>query len=208
MLDFNYQSKALMFTSPDSPIPSFATVKLKPIPGIGIVVKKNPGSSAERVLVTDTAGKFNMGNLNDGAYKMFVDIPGLHHAGTYNFTVANGTVINGLDFTVGTDSIHPNSSAIIGIKENKKTVNQFMSAYPNPYSSFATIVVNNPGTSTILLEVYNTLGEKVQTLDNSQKQPGTYKYTFSAKNLNQPAGMYFVKLTVGNKTNVLKLIEQ
>lgn len=31
MLDFNYQSKALMFTSPDSPIPSFATVKLKPI---------------------------------------------------------------------------------------------------------------------------------------------------------------------------------
>ena len=82
-----------------------------------------------------------------------------------------------------------------------------MSAYPNPYSDFATIVVNNPETSTVILEVYNTLGEKVQTLNNSQKQAGTYKYTFSAKNLNLSGGMYFVKLTVGNKTNVLKLIE-
>ena len=139
---------------------------------------------------------------------MFVDIPGLHMAGTYNFTVNNGTIVNGLDFTVGTDSIHPNSSAIIGIKENKKTATQFMSAYPNPYNSFATIVVNNPETSSVLLEVYNTLGQKVQTLENSQKQAGTHKYTFSAKNLNLGGGMYFVKLTVGNKTNVIKLIEQ
>ncbi len=184
-----------------------AVMAVKPIGGVGIVIKKNPGSSAERVLVTDTAGKFNMGNLNNGAYKMFVDIPGLHMAGTYNFTVTNGTVVNGLDFTAGTDSIHPKSSAIISIKENKKSITQLMSAYPNPYSDFATIIVNNPETSTVILEVYNTLGEKVQILDNSQKQAGTYKYTFSAKNLNLSSGMYFVKLTTGNKTNVVKLIE-
>ncbi len=184
-----------------------AVMAIKPIGGVGIVIKKNPGSSAERVLVTDTAGKFNIGNLNNGAYKMFVDIPGLHMAGTYNFTVTNGTVVNGLDFTAGTDSIHPNSSAIIGIKENKKATTQYMNAYPNPYSTFATIVVNNPETSTVVLEVYNTLGQKVQILDNSQKQAGIYKYTFSAKSLNLSSGMYFVKLTTGNKTNVLKLIE-
>ena len=56
--------------------------------------------------------------------------------------------------------------------------------------------------------MYNVLGQKIQTLDNAQKQTGIYQYSFSAKNLNQSSGMYFVKLTVGNKTSVLKLIEQ
>ena len=56
--------------------------------------------------------------------------------------------------------------------------------------------------------MYNTLGQKIETLDNSHKQTGTYKYTFSAKSLNYSSGMYFIKLTAGNKTNVLKIIEQ
>ncbi len=182
-------------------------LSVKPISGIGIVVKKNPSGSAERVLVTDTAGKFNIGTLNDGNYKMFVDIPGLHHTGTYTFSVSGGNIVNNLDFTVGTDSIHPNTS-LVSIKELKNNAASFINAYPNPYSSFATIVLNLPQSANVLLEVYNTLGQKIETLDNSQKQSGTYKYTFSAKSLNHSSGMYFIKLTAGNKTNVLKIIEQ
>ena len=158
-------------------------------------------------MVTDTAGKFNLSGLNDGNYTMFVDIPGMHHTGTYSFSVANGIMVNGLDFTVGTDSIHPNTS-LVGIKEIKNTANSFMSAYPNPYTSQATILLNLPESASVLLEVYNMLGQKVQTLDNSQKQTGIYQYSFSAKNLNQGSGMYFVKLTSGNQTSVIKLIEQ
>ena len=182
-------------------------LSVKPISGIGIVVKKNPSGSAERVLVTDTAGKFNIGTLNDGNYKMFVDIPGLHHTGTYTFSVSGGNIVNNLDFTVGTDSIHPNTS-LVSIKELKNNVPVFINAYPNPYSSFATIVLSLPESANVLLEVYNTLGQKIETLDNSHKQTGTYKYTFSAKSLNYSSGMYFIKLTAGNKTNVLKIIEQ
>jgi hypothetical protein len=182
-------------------------LSVKPISGIGIVVKKNPGGSAERVLLTDTAGKFSIGTLDDGNYKLFVDIPGLHMAGTYNFTVSGGNVVNNLDFTVGTDSIHPYGS-LLGVKEIKNNSGSFMNAYPNPYNSFATIVVNIPESANVLLEVYNMLGQKIETLDNSHKQTGAYKYTFSAKNLNQSSGMYFVKLTTGNITNVLKIVEQ
>jgi hypothetical protein len=182
---------------------------VKPIPSIGIVVKKNPGSSAERVLVTDTAGKFNFGILDDGNYTLFVDIPGLHMAGTYNFSVLGGNTVNGLDFTVGTDSIHPINIGVLGIKNNKNTnTASLINAYPNPYTSFATIVLNLPESANVLLEVYNMLGEKVQTLDNSHKQAGNYKYNFSARSLNYSSGMYFVKLTAGNKNNVLKIVEQ
>jgi hypothetical protein len=185
-----------------------STLLVKPIPSIGIVVKKNPGTSAERVLVTDTAGKFNFGILDDGNYTLFVDIPGLHMAGTYSFSVIGGNTVNGLDYTVGTDSIHPINSSILGITEVKNNAGSFLNAYPNPYTSFATIVLNLPESANVSLEVYNMLGEKVQTLDNSKKQAGNYKYNFSARSLNFSSGMYFVKLTAGNKTNVLKIVEQ
>ena len=180
----------------------------KKIPSIGVVVKKNPGSSAERVMVTDTAGKFTIPNLNDGNYKLFVDIPGLHHAGTYTFSVNGGSIVTGLDFTVGTDSIHPINTLAIGIKENKISQQSLLNVYPNPYQNSTNIIVNVPTTANVLLEVYNMLGEKIQTIDNSQKQLGTYIYDFSAKNLNYSWGMYFVKLTTGKTTNVIKIIEQ
>jgi len=178
-----------------------------PIPSIGVVVKKNPGSSAARMGITNSNGTFSITALDDGNYTLFVDIPGLHHAGTYNFSISGGNVLNGLDFTAGTDSIHP-INATVGIKEIKKSASGFMTAYPNPYTSFATIAVNLQASSKILLEVYDVLGKKIQTLDNSEKQQGLHKYNFSAKSLNYSPGMYFVKLTIGNASDVIKIVEQ
>lgn len=178
-----------------------------PIPSIGVVVKKNPGSSAARLGVTNSNGTFSISALDDGNYTLFVDIPGLHHAGTYTFSVNGGNVLSGLDFTAGTDSIHPINTTV-SIKELKKSASGFMTAYPNPYTSFATITVNLPSSSKILLEVYDVLGKKIQTLDNSEKQQGVHNYNFSAKNLNYSSGMYFVKLTIGNTTDVIKIVEQ
>jgi len=182
----------------------------KPVPRIGIVVKKNPGSSAARTIVTDSLGQFDLGSsLEDGSYTLFVDIPGLYMAGTYSFTVLGGQAVNGLDFTAGTDSIHPYSSAVISVKEISKTSNNLsMNVYPNPYNTNATIEVKLNTASNVVLEVYNMLGEKIQILDNSQKQSGTYKYNFSAKSLNFSTGVYFVKLSAGNNSKVIKIIEQ
>jgi len=182
----------------------------KPVPSIGIVVKKNPGSSAARSVVTDSLGQFDLGSsLEDGSYTLFVDIPGLYMAGTYSFSVLGGQVVNGLDFTAGTDSIHPFSSAVISVKEISKSSNDLsMNVYPNPYNSNATIEVKLNTASNVVLEVYNMLGEKIQILDNSQKQSGTHKYNFSAKSLNFSSGIYFVKLSAGNSSKVIKIIEQ
>lgn len=177
-----------------------------PIPGIDIIVKKNPDGIAFQEVETWGNGTFTVSNLNDGTYKLFVDIPGLHMSGTYDIIVISGTVINGLDFTVGTDSIHPNSE-FVGIKELEKNDN-LMGAYPNPYSSNTIIKINLSEKSDVLLEVYNLLGEKIKTLDKSQKLPGSHFYNFNAKSLNYPAGIYIIKLSAGDKTSVLKIIEQ
>jgi len=94
----------------------------EPIPGIDIVVRKNPGGIAVQEVTTDSNGDFSLQQLPPLVtpftnYDLFVDIPGLHMSGTYDIIVISGTVVNALDFTVGTDSIHPNSE-FVGIKEH------------------------------------------------------------------------------------------
>lgn len=120
---------------------AIASMASNPIPGVGIVVKRNPGSSTARTMVTDPNGEFDLGTLENGGYVLFVDIPGMHMTGTYSFNVSGTSTISGLDYTAGTDSIHPNNS-IIGIKELKNSAGGFMSAYPNPYTLNSTIAVN------------------------------------------------------------------
>ncbi len=178
-----------------------------PIPGVGIVVKRNPGSSSARTILTDSNGEYDLGALENGAYVLFVDIPGMHMTGTYSFNVNGTSTVSGLDYTAGTDSIHPTNMAI-GIKELKNSAGGFMSAYPNPFTLNSSIALNLSQADDITLEVYNVLGAKIQTLDKGMKQAGTYTYNFSAKKLNYSSGIYFVKLTAGNKTDVIKLVEQ
>lgn len=182
--------------------------QVNPIPGVGIVVKKNPGGGASRGVISDAAGSFSLSALNDGDYELFVDIPGLYMAGTYSFSIAGGSVVNGLDFTVGSYSIHPNNSVVTSVSPTKVLGHDFVKASPNPYLNNTVISINLNENENVLLEVYNMLGEKVQTLDNSQKQAGLYKYSFSAKSLNYASGMYMVKLTTGHKSSVVKIIEQ
>ena len=177
------------------------------IPGVDVIVRKKPGGTAMRQVKTDFSGNFSLSNLSDGNYDLFVDIPGLLMAGTYDFTIAGGTLVSCLDFSSGKDSIHP-TCQMVGVYEQYKKSTDLMDIYPNPYSSSTTIKMNITEKGDVLLEVYNVLGEKIHTLDKSQKQAGTYSYNFSAKSLNHSSGMYFVRLTVGNKTSVLKIIEQ
>lgn len=181
----------------------------KPVPGIGIVVKKNPGGSASRVGVTDSNGGFDLGQLDNGNYELFVDIPGLHMAGTYSFVVSNNSTIGGLDFIVGKDSIHPVNS-VIGIKEFSKNNSSSvaLSAFPNPYQTHATIQVELKEDAKIELGVFNILGEKVAELENTKVLKGNHFYQFSAKSRGLSSGIYFVKLKANDQTRTLKIIEQ
>lgn len=179
-----------------------------PIPGVDVVVKKKPGGAAFHEDKTDSGGDYDIAGLEDGDYELFVDIPGLHMSGTYDITILGSTSITCLDYTSGTDSIHPVCQPV-GIKEERFKSNAgLIQAYPNPFSEFTTIKVDVLEKSDVVLEVFNILGEKIQILDKGQKQAGTYSYSFNAKKLNYSSGIYFIKLTTDNKTDVLRIVEQ
>ncbi len=182
-------------------------IRSNPIPGIDVIVKKKPGGIVKREVKTGLGGLFTLSDLSDGHYDLFVDIPGLFMDSTYEFTISGGTLVNCLDFTSGKDSIHPTCNGTVNLHDQFKN-NDLLDVFPNPYSSYTTIKMNITEPCNVLLEVYNLLGEKIQTIEKCPKQPGIYSYNFNAKSLSYSSGIYFVKLSTGNKTSVLKIIEQ
>jgi hypothetical protein len=179
-----------------------------PVPGIGIVVKKHPNNVTARVLVTDSLGQYDIGNLEDGAYTVFVDIPGLHMTGTYNFTIANSAVVNSLDFTVGKDSIHPINLTVIGVNEltaSKNTLN--IKAYPNPFSEQFSLEAEGESMAGDKLEVYNVIGQAVKVDYGREQKAGKTIYHVSLQEANLATGVYVIKLTHQQKQANLRLIK-
>lgn len=74
--------------------------------------------------------------------------------------------------------------------------------YPNPFNPTTKIKYSIPvgnkyfrSLQSVILKIYDILGNEVTTLVNETKAPGNYEIEFDASNLS--SGVYFYKLTVG-----------
>ena len=91
---------------------------------------------------------------------------------------------------------------------------QLFQNYPNPFNPETSIRYQLPPTgqvaaSTVLLEIYNLLGQKVRTLVKQQQPPGNYTVRWDGRNdLGQQvsSGVYLYRLTAGNFTRVRKMV--
>lgn len=68
--------------------------------------------------------------------------------------------------------------------------------YPNPFNPVTTITFELPNSGYVLLEIYNTLGEKVSTLVNKELGAGLQKISFNASDL--PSGIYIYRIVTKN----------
>ena len=81
--------------------------------------------------------------------------------------------------------------------------------YPNPFNPVTVIRYALPArgsaiTGNVRLEVFNTLGEKVAELVNTEMPAGEHSVVFNAQNLN--SGVYFYRLSSGGFTQTRKLL--
>lgn len=84
---------------------------------------------------------------------------------------------------------------IVDLTEDNITSTEFRlyQNYPNPFNPFTNIQFSVPFMSTVNLEVFNPLGEKVFTIiSNEILNRGTYTYKFNGYNLS--SGIYFYRL--------------
>lgn len=85
-----------------------------------------------------------------------------------------------------------------------------LTCYPNPFRGSTNVKFNQIDSSPTTVVIYNTRGQLVRTLVNSQKMsPGEHSFTWDGKtNSGQPtaAGVYFYKMTSGRFSATRKMI--
>lgn len=79
--------------------------------------------------------------------------------------------------------------------------------YPNPFNPETVIEYSVPKVSNIKLEVYNTLGELVQTLANGVQHPGIYRVVFKSENLSSGTYIYVLQTNGFVETKKMTLLK-
>ena len=79
--------------------------------------------------------------------------------------------------------------------------------YPNPFNPVTSISYQIPSDSHVQLEVYNSLGQHVETLVDGRVQSGTHEVSFNGEDLS--SGVYLYRLEVGDqvRTHHMTLIK-
>jgi flagellar hook assembly protein FlgD len=81
---------------------------------------------------------------------------------------------------------------------------QLMQNSPNPFNPTTTIEFSIPKNENVVLRIYNTLGQVMETLVNENMNAGVYKYTWAPKNL--ASGIYIYQISAGKFSQAKKLI--
>lgn len=76
--------------------------------------------------------------------------------------------------------------------------------YPNPFKSSTSISYSIPVNSKVIIKVYDFAGREVETIEEGNRQAGTYSVLFDANQL--PNGEYFYKFTANNFSETKKFV--
>lgn len=107
-----------------------------------------------------------------------------------------------------TNTISPNTFTILNPNDVKTDGKSYSYAlftnYPNPFNPTTTIRFSLASGSHVSLIIYNSLGQRVATLVNSDMSAGIHEQVWNAGSC--ASGVYFYELRAGNFTSVKKLL--
>lgn len=172
------------------------------LPNVGVVLYDDNNNITIARTSSDAAGNYNFSGVNSGHYSVFVDIPGISHLSNYTFNLNANDVFWNKSYFV--DFGNRNVDTVFFIVGNKESSQVETKIFPNPFTNQTTISYTLANTSSVCIEVYNILGEKVETLVNENKSAGNHLAIFSVADKSK--GVFFVKLNTGNSQKTFKII--
>jgi photosystem II stability/assembly factor-like uncharacterized protein len=97
-------------------------------------------------------------------------------------------------------------SDVVSVKDESEFPANFVleQNYPNPFNPSTTINFSLPQTESVNVRIYNTVGEEVFELVNSQLGAGTHSLKFDARTL--AGGVYYYRIKAGNFNAVKKMV--
>jgi hypothetical protein len=99
-----------------------------------------------------------------------------------------------VDVLTGVETDKNNLPATFGLHQN----------FPNPFNPSTMITYDLPKESNVTIEVFNLIGQKVATLLQGVKPPGTHTVQFNAANMT--SGVYMYKLTAGGFSATKRMV--
>ncbi len=76
--------------------------------------------------------------------------------------------------------------------------------YPNPFNAITVISYNLPGPSDVVIEIYDILGRRVETLAHGEQQAGYHQVVWNAEDI--PSGIYFYRIQAGEYAETRKMV--
>lgn len=131
--------------------------------------------------------------------------------GTYDFSYATTYK----SYSYGTDGKPLGATSWFGINTNVDAVTELPTDfileqnYPNPFNPTTNIKYSLPVASNVKVEIFNTLGQLVNTIVNKYQNAGTYNTTWNGTDLygNQVStGVYIYKLTTDKFVSAKKMM--
>ncbi len=93
----------------------------------------------------------------------------------------------------------------VGSISDEKLEDRFISSHPNPFTHETTLEFTLDAKSDVLIEVYDNRGMKVDEIANRNMTRGEHQLRWNGEGL--PAGVYIIKMMVGDKAYTSKLIK-
>ncbi len=114
-----------------------------------------------------------------------------------------------IDLNIVTSHFGPVSASFVNIDKPVYYQTELKQNFPNPFNPNTTISFNLNIDSLVTLEIFNTKGQKINTLVSSKMNKGTYNINWDGKdNRNQfvSSGVYFYRLTTDETVQTQRML--
>ena len=100
---------------------------------------------------------------------------------------------------------------IVGIEEKENIPLSYAMSqnYPNPFNPTTTISYQLPKAANVSILVYNTMGQKIRTLVNENKNPGTHNVIWDGRDdsgLQVSSGIYIYRIQAADFIESRKML--